>query len=181
LLPAGASAAQRAEVEQNIAELDSLIEEILLTSRLDAGPALERPEELDLLGLAAEEAARRDLAVTGTAAPVRGDARLLRRLVRNLLDNAHRHGAPPIETAVTRSGGSVTLTVCDRGPGVPDAERERIFEPFYRLPGHREGGGGTGLGLAMVRQIARRHGGGVGCEPRSGGGTCFRVTLPAAG
>ena len=63
------------------------------------------------------------------------------------------------------------------GRGVPAAEREKIFEPFYRLPGARERDGGVGLGLALVRQIARAHGGEVQCLPRSEAGSCFRVTL----
>jgi signal transduction histidine kinase len=62
---------------------------------------------------------------------------------------------------------------------VPEAERERIFEPFYRLAGARERAGGVGLGLALVRQIARKHGGEVKCLPRDGGGSCFEVVLPA--
>jgi signal transduction histidine kinase len=69
------------------------------------------------------------------------------------------------------------LRVCDRGPGVPEAERERIFEPFYRPAGTREPDGGAGLGLALVRQIARKHGGDARCTPRAGGGSCFEATL----
>ena len=181
LLPADIPAAQRVELERDIAELDSLIGEILLASRLDTPSNPESFESIDLLGLVAEEAARLDLAVTGTPVQVRGDARLLRRLARNLLDNARRHGSAPIDVAVRQEGGDALLTVCDDGPGIPAAERECIFEPFYRLPGHRESDGGTGLGLAMVRQIARRHGGDARGEARRGGGTCFRVTLPAVG
>lgn len=173
-------AAQRVEVERNIAELDALIEEILLASRLDTTPDHGSVEPVDLLGLVAEEAARRDLSVTGTPVQVSGETRLLRRLIRNLLDNAQRYGRSPIDIAVTRVNEDAALTVCDRGPGIPVSERERIFEPFYRLPGQREGDGGSGLGLAIVRQIARRHGGEALCEARPDGGTCFRVTLPAA-
>jgi signal transduction histidine kinase len=67
--------------------------------------------------------------------------------------------------------------VCDRGPGVPATERERIFEPFYRPAGTREPQGGAGLGLALVRQIARKHGGDASCLARDGGGSCFQVTF----
>ncbi|UUZ51745.1 ATP-binding protein [Massilia sp. B-10] len=67
--------------------------------------------------------------------------------------------------------------MCDGGPGVPEAERERIFEPFYRLPGASEASGGVGLGLSLVRQIAVHHGGKVECLPPQGRGCCFRVTL----
>jgi two-component system, OmpR family, sensor kinase len=75
----------------------------------------------------------------------------------------------------------VTLLVHDRGPGVPPAQRERIFEPFYRLPGASEAGGGVGLGLALVQAIAQRHGGRARCLPRIGGGSTFEVVLPRTG
>jgi signal transduction histidine kinase len=74
----------------------------------------------------------------------------------------------------------VLLRVCDRGLGVPEALRERIFEPFFRLPGHAEREGGVGLGLSLVRQIAQAHGGSVRCLAREGGGSCFELSLPAA-
>jgi signal transduction histidine kinase len=112
---------------------------------------------------------------------VNGDARLLRRLVRNLLENARRYGGgTPIEISVAVDHDTVTLRVCDRGPGVAAAERERIFEPFYRIRGTAESGNGVGLGLALVRQIARRHGGDARCEAREGGGSVFVVTLRRA-
>ncbi len=153
----------RAEIERDIAELDALIEEVLLASRLDAVRAPEAVEEVDLLALAAEEAARYDLEAQGESLVLRGDPRLLRRMIRNLLENARRHGAPPIEVRINGR----ELRVCDGGAGVPPAERERVFEPFYSS---RE----IGLGLALVRQIARQHGGEARCE-----GSCFYVTLPA--
>ena len=153
----------RAEIERDIAELDSLIEEVLMASRLDAQPSLERTEEVDLLALAAEEAARYDVEASGETFVIKGDARLLRRMIRNLLENARRHGAAPVEVLVRNR----EIRVCDAGPGVPVAEREKVFEPFYSRRG-------VGLGLALVRQIARRHGGDARCE-----GNCFYVTLPA--
>ncbi|HUT40612.1 MAG TPA: ATP-binding protein, partial [Gammaproteobacteria bacterium] len=112
---------------------------------------------------------------------VHGDARLLRRLIRNLLENAQRHSsASEIEASVCKGvDETVVLRVEDRGPGVPEKERERIFEPFYRIEGSRETGEGFGLGLSLVRQIAQCHGGEVRCLPRPGGGTCFEVILPA--
>ena len=170
----------RAGVERDIAELDALVDEILLASRLDAVPTLEPREDVDLLALAAEECARVDAALEGDQLTVRGDPRLLRRMIRNLLENARRHGAgSAIEVALRKAGDKVELRVCDRGPGVPEVESERIFEPFYRPAGAREREGGVGLGLALVRQIARRHGGEARCLAREGGGSCFEVLLPA--
>jgi len=182
----GASAEQRAklkaEIDRNVAELDALVEEVLLASRLDVAQDPLHRDRVDLFALAAEEAARFDATVDAEEETViAGDERLLRRALRNLLENARRYGGGEI-TVVLRPpapDGATTILVCDRGAGVPEAMRERIFEPFFRLPGHAEQAGGVGLGLSLVKQIAERHGGSVRCEPREGGGTCFRLTLPA--
>ena len=167
------------EINTNVAELDALVEEVLLASRLDAALALEQSERVDLLALAAEEAARVEAAVEGVALTVTGDERLLRRALRNLLENARRYGGGDISVSTATAAGLAVLRVCDRGPGVPEGLRDRIFEAFYRLPGHAEKEGGVGLGLSLVRQIAERHGGTVRCEPRIGGGSCFVLSLPA--
>jgi signal transduction histidine kinase len=180
-----APAAQREsltrEIHANIGELDALVEEVLLASRLEAGAALQHKAPVELLALAAEEASRFQASVEGQTVPVAGDERLLRRALRNLLENAQRYGVDAVSVRVQRgASGQAEVLVCDRGPGVPEAERERIFEAFFRLPGHAEREGGVGLGLALVRQIALAHGGSVRCEPREGGGSCFRFSLPAA-
>lgn len=227
------------EVRQNIRELDALVEEILLASRLDTLSMDElRPEPVDLTQLAAEEAARTgavwmdetpsdvnrdDGSESGaTHTTVAGDARLLRRLLRNLLENARRYqpeGDEPVLLCLSRGPGPVAvgsleadtdpgrsgdsdagvnhsgagkealagevtdwlrIEVLDRGPGVPEAARERIFEAFYRVDGHSEQAGNVGLGLSLVRQIARRHGGDAHHEPREGGGSRFVVRLPVS-
>jgi signal transduction histidine kinase len=170
--------ALRREIDTNIAELDALVEEVLLAGRLDASTALEHRDRVDLLGLLAEEAARVGAEVQGEDLQLQGDERLLRRALRNLLENAQRYGGKEIQASVERHGNRVQVRVCDRGPGVPAAYRERIFEAFFRLPGHAERAGGVGLGLSLVRQIAERHGGRVRCEPREGGGSCFVLELP---
>jgi two-component system, OmpR family, sensor histidine kinase RstB len=168
----------KAELERDIAELDALIDEILLASRLDATATLQTSEDIDLLALAAEECARYDdCTLDGTAVTVRGDRRLLQRMVRNLLENAQRHGAPPVRVAVRRELAGAVLEVTDAGRGVPEAERERVFTPFHRIG---EDGKGTGLGLSLVRQIARLHGGDAVVTPRAEAASCFRVSLPAA-
>jgi signal transduction histidine kinase len=169
----------RAEIHTNIAELDALVEEVLLASRLDAAREELVREPVNLLVLAAEEAARVQGSAQGTAVVVAGDERLLRRALRNLLENARRYGGDEVTVFVARAyDGGAEVRVCDRGPGVPPELRERIFEAFFRLPGHAEREGGIGLGLALVRQIAQRHGGSVRCEPHEGGGSCFILALP---
>jgi len=177
LMKEGAEPKRSLQLEQDIAELDALIDEILLASRLDALHAREADEEVDLLALAAEECARYpDAELRGEAVALHGDPRLLRRLIRNLLENAARHGRPPVEVRVGRGVFGAEIAVCDRGAGVPEAERERVFEPFFRRGGAKEGAG-AGLGLALVRQIARRHGGDAHCLAREGGGSCFVAEL----
>lgn len=167
------------EIDTNVAELDALVEEVLLASRLDASHVIEQHDRVDLLALAAEEAARVDAAVDGVPLQAKGDEKLLRRALRNLLENARRYGGGDVSVLLAREGAFASVQVCDRGPGVPEAMRERIFEPFFRLPGHAEQAGGVGLGLSLVKQIAERHGGRVRCEAREGGGSCFVLALPA--
>ena len=183
LLGGAEGAELRERVARDIAELDALIGELLLASRLDAltpGAALERREPVDLLGLAAEEAARSGAEVNGQPVTLVADPALLRRLLRNLLENARRHaGGAGVELEIAKLGpGAARVRVSDRGPGVPESERERVFAPFYRPPGARETKDGSfGLGLALVRQIARHHGGDARCSAREGGGTIFEVDL----
>jgi signal transduction histidine kinase len=178
---AGDHAAQ-AEAARNVGELDTIVGEILLSSRLQSGQTGLTREPVDIAGLLAEECAAYGVEVTAPnamASVVQGDAGLLRRLFRNLLENATAHGGPePPGVSVIPAGATVRILVCDRGPGVPEGEREKIFEPFYRPQGTQ--GGGAGLGLALVRQIAEQHGGQVLCRAGSGGGACFEVSLPAA-
>ena len=186
LLGEHASPAFRDEIKRNIGELDQLIDEILLASRLDASEAdMGTPEKVDLIGLAAEECARVDAdleaAEDSGELVVNGVSKLMRRAVRNLLENARRYGRGEISAQLSRQGPMVVLAVCDRGPGVPPEQRERIFEPFYRLPGASEREGGVGLGLALVKSIAERHGGTVHCEEREGGGARFVLCLPISG
>ncbi len=203
-----ASAAQRGEIARSIEELDQLIDEILLASRLDMrdasdASALGPKEEVDLVGLAAEECARTgadlDIEPGAPSVLVQGHARLLRRVLRNLLENARRYGTAGsgdgaaaaevrLHMAVASeprpgrrkapAGPMAIVSVEDRGPGVPPDQRERIFEPFYRLPGASEREGGVGLGLSLVKTIVERHGGQIRCEGREGGGARFVVELP---
>lgn len=185
----GADPALRPSIEGDIAELTAIVDEILLASRLDQVPELETRERVDCLGLAAEEAARAGAVLRQAEPPggpfeVEGSPRLLRRMLRNLIENASRHGAPPVEIGLSRVAldrqDVVQITVDDEGPGIPEDERGRVFEPFYRPSGRPEAAGSWGLGLSIVRQIASRHGGGVACAARPGRGGRFVVSLPTA-
>lgn len=167
------------ESARDIEELDALIGDLLLGARLEDSELPKTFVELEVLPLVREEAARVGADVTGSETRVRADARMLRSLVRNLLENARRYGKDPIEVGVSTEANETVLWVQDRGPGVHEADRERIFEPFYRPQGHREGkDGGVGLGLALVKSIAEHHGGTVRYVARAEGGSRFEIRLP---
>jgi two-component system, OmpR family, sensor histidine kinase RstB len=178
LMKESADPKRKAGLDQDIAELDRLIDEILLASRLDALTGLEVDEEVDLLALAAEECSRYAHAqLDGVAVCVDGDSHLLRRMLRNLLENAERHGVAPTHVHIAQNQGDVEISVSDNGLGIPVDERERVFEPFYRRT--RAGdNAGAGLGLALVRQIARRHGGEAQCVRTGDERSCFSVRIP---
>jgi signal transduction histidine kinase len=163
-----------------------LVEDLLEISRHDAGvtdadmspitvDALVlhslRPDELEGLTL--------DLSHAGNGTTVVGDKRRLQRVLRNLIDNAQRYGGGAVRVGIVRDGSRVRLEVDDAGPGVPPAERERIFDRFARGLGSRSGDkGGAGLGLSLVAEHVRMHGGSVWVEDRPGGGARFVVSLP---
>lgn len=187
----------QSEIHQDISELDALVEEVLLASRLDAQAPLNL-RLVDVMGLLVEEAQHVQAqvhldngshATQAASVNLMADERLLRRAVRNLLENARRYGvdgrglhvgeaSSPVDVRLVLREGWLDVAVEDRGPGVPLEQQERIFEPFYRMPGHAEYAGGVGLGLSLVRQIAVRHGGQVRCESREGGGSRFVISLP---
>ena len=187
LLAAAPRPELRERIERDIAELDNLIDELLLASRLQTARDLETSEPVDLLALTAEEGARVAAPVTGDATgdpiSIDGDRRLLRHLVRNLFENARRHGAgAAISASVGKDeAGGVLLQIRDWGPGVDESERARIFDPFYRPGAMREEGTGVGLGLHLVKMIAGRHGASVGYRPNEPTGSCFEVRFPPPG
>ena len=176
LLKEVADPKRKADLEKDVTEIDALLEQILLSSRLDAVRELDVREDVDLLALAAEESARcPESDITGESLVVCGDPTLLRRMIRNLIENAQQHGSPPVEVRVRRQGRHAVLTVSDGGDGIPASERERVFAPFYRPRGTLARG--SGLGLALVRQIARQHGGEAGVPAIRP--SMIEVTLPA--
>ncbi|MGV3553025.1 ATP-binding protein [Rhizobium sp.] len=168
----------RDEIIRNLAELDELVDEILLKSRLDSDQSPELDQLVDLLPIAAEEAAAVGAEVDGESLTVPGNERLLRRVIRNLVQNATRHGKPPVTVYVRTQAELAHISVCDLGDGLKPEEATRVFEPFYRPEGRSESAGGWGLGLALVAEIARLHGGRAWYSPLDGGGACFTVELP---
>ena len=119
--------------------------------------------------------------VGGESTPYWCEQRWMKRAVRNLLENARKYGGDEVSVNVQSDGaGGAVIVVEDDGDGVPEDIRELVFEPFFRPPGLHEGRDkGVGLGLAIVRQICKRHGGTVRCLERTGGGTRFEINLPA--
>lgn len=178
MFEASPSESLRDEIIRNLTELDELVDEILLKSRLDSDQKPAIDQLVDLLPLAAEEAAAVGAEVDGESLTVPGNERLLRRLIRNLVQNATRHGKPPVVVYVTRQGDHAQIAVCDQGDGLKPEEAARVFEPFYRPEGRSESAGGWGLGLALVAEIARLHGGKAWYSPIEDGGACFTINIP---
>jgi signal transduction histidine kinase len=196
LLPReGATEAQLAEAERDLAELERLIEDVLATARLDATGLPTRLTEVDVRALLAGLAARAadDPIVAGRAVRVLdgpplilvADETLLRRALWNLVENAAKYGAPPITLAAAREGERVALSVSDEGPGIPPAARARVLDAFQRLDAARTPGGtgpgGVGLGLTFARRVAEVHGGTIAVGAAAGERGCrVTISLPAA-
>jgi two-component system OmpR family sensor kinase len=178
MFEASPSDSLREEIVRNLSELDELVDEILLKSRLDSDQKPELDQLVDLLPLAAEEAAAVGAEIDGEPLTVPGNERLLRRVIRNLVQNAARHGKPPVTVYVSAQEGRARIAVCDLGDGIKPEEAARVFEPFYRPEGRSESAGGWGLGLALVAEIARLHGGRAWYTPLDDGGACFTVEIP---
>ncbi|MGV9530034.1 ATP-binding protein [Streptomyces cellulosae] len=167
---------------EDTVRLQNLAADLLLLARLDAG---ERPAgtRVDLAALAREEAAgRQRVTVETEPAEVSGSRGQLGRVLANLLDNAERHARERITVTVRREGGEAVVGVADDGEGVAEADRERIFERFVRLDAARSrDDGGAGLGLAIARDVAVRHGGTLTAGAAPAGGALFELRLPLAG
>jgi signal transduction histidine kinase len=170
--------------------LQRLIDDLLVLARADEQRLTVRPRPLDLDDVVLEEVRRLRTttsldvdASAVSAGPVAGDADGMRRVVRNIVDNAARHaaGRVALSLSLSENGGTVVLLVDDDGPGVLPADRERVFQRFVRLDDARaRDQGGSGLGLAIVAEIVIAHGGAVRLTEAPGlGGARVEITLPA--
>lgn len=166
---------------EDTVRLQHLAADLLLLARLDAG---ERPADarVDLAALAREEATgRTGVTVDAEPAEVTGSRGQLGRVLANLLDNGGRHARERVTVTVRREGAWAVLGVADDGDGVAEADRERIFERFVRLDAARSrDDGGAGLGLAIARDVAVRHGGTLTAGAAPAGGALFELRLPLA-
>ncbi|KFG73638.1 ATP-binding protein [Streptomyces mutabilis] len=167
---------------EDTVRLQRLAADLLLLARLDAG---ERPADarVDLAELAREEAGGRDGVRVRAEddVTVAGSRGQLGRVLANLLDNGRRHARSAVEVSVRRDGEAAVVAVADDGEGVPAADRERIFERFVRLDAARSrDDGGAGLGLAIARDVAVRHGGTLTVHDAPAGGALFELRLPGA-
>ncbi|MFE5629372.1 sensor histidine kinase, partial [Streptomyces sp. NPDC056542] len=165
---------------EDTVRLQHLAADLLLLARLDAGERLAGAP-VELAAPATEAAAGRRGVTVEAAESVRvsGSRGQLGRVLGNLLDNAVRHARAEVTVTVRREGGRAVLGVADDGPGVPEADRERIFERFVRLDDARtRDEGGAGLGLAIARDVAVRHGGTLTVGEAPAGGALFELALP---
>jgi two-component system osmolarity sensor histidine kinase EnvZ len=167
----------------DIEEMDRIIGQFLDFAR-DAGDTpLERHDPNDIIATVVERYRRAGQDIDfrrGALPPLPLRPTAFQRMVGNLVDNALRHGAPPVEITTRTDHGAVVFEIADRGPGIPPAQVEHLKRPFTRGEAARSGVAGAGLGLAIVERIARLHGGTLDLLPREGGGTLARLTLPVA-
>jgi two-component system sensor histidine kinase KdpD len=168
-------------IRRNGKHLASMVDSLLAAARIEEGETAPHTA-LDLAEIV--RAVARDFSVTDRPVEVevqdgltaRGDLGAVRRMLVNLLDNAHSHGAPPVRVTLERADECAVVSVWDKGPGLPPEDRERLFERFYR--GKDSGTPGLGLGLAIVRGLAASSGGHVWAEDAPEGGAVFRLALP---
>jgi signal transduction histidine kinase len=170
-------------IERQASRLHTMVEDLLSQARLENHGTLPPAQPVDVAAVARLSA--RDFAVSGRIVEVDGPERLvtlgdpeaMRRVIDNLVENAHKYGAPPIRLMVEEVDHRVQISVLDAGPGIPEADRERVFERFHRLGGSRSDPG-LGLGLSIVRGLVRASGGEIRLEEAPGGGTAVRVSMP---
>jgi two-component system OmpR family sensor kinase len=177
-----------ARIERELQRMDTLVGELLTLSRLKAGGAHDKREVVDLSELlrevvsdAAFEARLDGREVALAATPhvlLEGRSELLHRALENVIRNAVRYTAEDttVEVRLERREQSLDIAVCDRGPGVAEAELETMFDPFVRS-GEAQAGDGYGLGLAIARSVIEAHDGCIEARNRPGGGLCVHIRM----
>ncbi|MBM3116226.1 ATP-binding protein [Jeongeupia naejangsanensis] len=178
-----ADAKLKGDIEHDLLEMDEMIDNTLAFLRADASS--EKAVKINVAALL--DGVIEDMEALGAEPVLNGDTRrpltgrplALRRCLSNLLDNARRYGGPQIDVDVSEQGDTLEIRISDHGPGIPEADRERVFEPYVRLEASRaRHTGGSGLGLAIARATARSHGGEIRLTDRHGGGLVVVLTLP---
>jgi two-component system osmolarity sensor histidine kinase EnvZ len=171
---------ERAAMIQDMDDMEALTRQFMEFARPPADVAPVRFDVAALCRELAESFSQRGLpvAVRGATGEAILPADGLRRAIANLLENAHRHGAPPVEIELARAADRIVITVNDRGAGLSEAELETAKRPFYRGNAARTGAQGTGLGLAIVERFARQCGGRLSLHKRSPQGLAARLSLP---
>ena len=168
-------------LRREVHRLSHALEQLLALGRLEAGVDERERQPLSLGELLSNTLTQmhKDTVVDQADTPVivEGDKGALRRMVVNVVDNAEIHGGGVVRLGLTRQGRWAVITVDDAGPGIPEAERQRVFERFARA-GSRAARPGTGLGLSLVTETVRAHGGDVRCTASPEGGARFTVRLP---
>jgi two-component system sensor histidine kinase KdpD len=181
-----------ADIEEEADRLNRFVADLLDLSRLNAGVLQVTPEVVaaeDVVGAALQSVSgsvKREIRVELHPQEVlllgRMDFVLSLRVLVNLIVNADKYAPPatPVELSARREGDRLVFVVADRGPGIPAEESERVFAPFHRAGGAQPDAGGAGLGLSIARRLAEAQGGALRYHPRTGGGSIFVYSLPAA-
>ncbi len=181
-------------LREEITALDSMITEVLETERMQSGPGQLKRQPTDLAALVDEVVKEHEESGAGVVwrkpaefPPVRCDAERMRRVVRNLVTNAQKYGGDPglpvemsLRTVPGPKSHDAVLEVRDHGPGIPDAEKKLVFEPFYRVDRSRSHASGYGLGLPLCKRILEAHGGSITIADAEGGGTRVVARIPVA-
>jgi two-component system osmolarity sensor histidine kinase EnvZ len=174
------ASADKAGMNQDIEDMDAIVGQFLDFARDEQSELASTADLNDVVREVCAGYAKRGVAIAtelGTLPALAIRPLAMKRLLTNLIENARRYGAPPIEVRTTADASSIVLSVLDRGPGIKAEDAQRLLQPFTRASAARTDAGGAGLGLAIVDRIARLHGGAVALVPRENGGLEAKVTL----
>ena len=169
------------KLRKYISEQDDLVDELLLACKLEnSKETLFDIQAVDILALVAEEASHYQALVSGDSIMINGNEPMLRRMLRNLLENADRHRIEQaISIKVIHSTNTALIRISDDGPGIESSEQQRIFEPFYQASNKKNRSGSIGLGLSLVQKIVVHHQGNIRYINQAAMGACFEISLPS--